>query len=37
MGFLHNFTLVKVEEICLTGWTFLHLVKLNFFMLKIVI
>ena len=22
---LHEFTLVKVEEVCLTGWTFLHM------------
>ena len=27
LGFLHNFTLVKVEEVRLTGWNFLHLVK----------
>ena len=26
-GLLHNFTLVKLEEVCLTGWTFLHFVK----------
>ena len=24
---LHNFTSGKVKEVCLTGWTFLHLVK----------
>ena len=24
---LHDFTLVKVEEVNLTGWAFLHLVK----------
>ena len=34
MGFLHNFTLMKVKEVRLTGWTFLHLVKFysNFLM-----
>ena len=26
-GLIHNFTLVKAEEVRLTGWTFLHLVK----------
>ena len=29
-GLLHNFTLVKVEEVCLTGWT----CKMLFFLLK---
>ena len=27
LDLLHNFTLVKVEVVCLTRWTFLHLVK----------
>ena len=27
LALLHNFTLVKVKEVCLTGWAFLHLVK----------
>ena len=26
-GLLHDFTMVKFEEVHLTGWTFLHLVK----------
>ena len=32
---LHNFTLVKVEEVHLTGLTFLHLIKSYYFHLKI--
>ena len=30
LGLLHNFTLVKVEEVRLTGWIFLQFVKLYF-------
>ena len=26
-GLLHDFTLVKIEEVDLIGWIFLHLVK----------
>ena len=29
LGLLHNFTLSNVEEVLLTGWTFLHLVKFH--------
>ena len=28
LALLHSFTLVKVKEVCLTGWIILHLVKL---------
>ena len=33
--FLHNFTVIKVEKVCVTGWTFLHLVKFYSSHLKI--
>ena len=26
-GLLHNFTHVKLKEVCLTGWTFLYLFR----------